>query len=52
MNNARDTNYFTKFFANYWCDEWLLVNEKNDINSEFRWKSIKGCPHKYFVKIL
>ena len=24
MNNTRDTNYF----SNYWCDEWLLVNEK------------------------
>ena len=27
-NNARDTNYFTKFFTNCWCGEWLLVNEK------------------------
>ena len=32
---ARDTNFFTKKFTNYWCDEWLLVNEKkNDINGE------------------
>ena len=23
-NNTRDTNFFT----NYWCCEWLLVNEK------------------------
>ena len=27
MNNARDTNYFTKFFINGWCVEWLLVNK-------------------------
>ena len=27
-NNASDTNYFTKKFINYWCDKWLLVNEK------------------------
>ena len=27
MNNARDTNYFTNFFTNCWCGEWLLVNE-------------------------
>ena len=27
-NNAKDTNYFTKYFTNCWCDEWLLVNEK------------------------
>ena len=26
-NNAKDTNYFTKFFTNYWYGEWLLVNE-------------------------
>ena len=26
MNNARDTNYFTKIFTNCCCDEWLLVN--------------------------
>ena len=28
MNNDRDRNYFTKNFTNYWCGEWLLVNEK------------------------
>ena len=28
MNNAKNTNYFTKFFTNYWCGEWLLVNKK------------------------
>ena len=27
-NNASDTNYFTKKFTNYWCEKWLLVNEK------------------------
>ena len=31
-NNARDTNYFSKYFTNCWCGEWLLVNEKMDIN--------------------
>ena len=41
-NNARDTNYFIKNFTNWWCGEWLLVNEKNDINSRPRWKPIKG----------
>ena len=25
---ARDTNYFTKNFTNYWCGKWLLINEK------------------------
>ena len=38
MNNARDTNYFTKKITNCWCDEWLLVNEKSDINGGSRWK--------------
>ena len=28
MNNSRDTKYFTKFFINCWCGEWLLINEK------------------------
>ena len=28
LNNARDTNYFTKKFTNCWCGQWLLVNEK------------------------
>ena len=28
MNDARDTNYFTKYFTNCWYGEWLLVNEK------------------------
>ena len=28
MNNVRDINYFATNFTNYWCDEWLLVNEK------------------------
>ena len=28
MNKNRDRNYFTKKFTNYWCNEWLLVNEK------------------------
>ena len=27
MNNARDTNYFTKNFINCWCVEWLLVSK-------------------------
>ena len=27
-NNARDINFFTKFFTNCWCGEWLLVNKK------------------------
>ena len=31
-SNARDTILFTIFFTNCWCGEWLLVNEKNDIN--------------------
>ena len=31
-NNARNTNYFSKCFTNCWCGEWLLVNEKMDIN--------------------
>ena len=33
-NNARDrdTNYFSKFLSNCWCGEWLIVNEKMDIN--------------------
>ena len=59
MSNARDTNYFTKKFTNYWCDEWLLVNEKmilivdlNDINGGPKWKPIKSWPHQHFVKIL
>ena len=25
--NARDTNFFTKFFTNCWCVEWLLINK-------------------------
>ena len=28
MNNARDTNYFTKKITNCWYDDWLLINEK------------------------
>ena len=27
-NNTRDTNYFIKKCTNYWCGEWLLINEK------------------------
>ena len=27
-SNARDINFFLKFFTNCWCDEWLLINEK------------------------
>ena len=27
MNNARDTNYFTKRFKNCWYDEWLLIKK-------------------------
>ena len=27
-NNARDTIFFTINFTNYWCGDWLLVNEK------------------------
>ena len=26
--NAIDTNYFTKYFTNYLCGEWLLVYKK------------------------
>lgn len=26
--NARVTNFYTKFFINYWCDELLLVSKK------------------------
>ena len=44
-NNARDTNYFTKNFTKCLCGEWLLVNEKNDINGESRWKPIKSWLH-------
>ena len=28
LNNAKNTNFFTKFFINYWCGKWLLVNKK------------------------
>ena len=27
MENTRDINFFTKFFTNCWCGEWLLVND-------------------------
>ena len=27
-NNNRNTNYFIKYFTNYWYGKWLLVNEK------------------------
>ena len=27
-NNARGIIFFTKYFINYWCGEWLLINEK------------------------
>ena len=36
-NNARDIIFFT----NCWYGEWLLINEKNDINGGPRWKSIR-----------
>ena len=42
LNNARDTNFFTKFSTNCLCDEWLLVNEKSDVNDRFRWKPIRS----------
>ena len=28
MNNTKDINYFTNKFINYWCGNWLLINEK------------------------
>ena len=54
MNNARDRNYFTKFFINGWCVEWLLVN-KNVIlmvDLDENQSEVGHCPHQHFVKIL
>ena len=36
MSNTRDTNFFTQIFTNC-CGEWLLVNEKNDVNDGLCW---------------
>ena len=33
-SNTRDTNFIYLVFINCWCDEWILVNEKNDISDE------------------
>ena len=52
MNNLRDTNYFTKSFTSSWYDEWLLINEKSDINSRPKWKLIRSWLQQHFVKIL
>ena len=41
-SNARNTKIFTKSFINCWCNEWLLVNEKNDINGKPKWKPIRS----------
>ena len=42
----------TKFFANCWYSEWLLVNEKNNVNNKPRWEIIRSLPHYQFVKML
>ena len=39
--NAIDTNYFTKYFTNFLCGEWLLVYKKNDVSGKSRWDSVK-----------
>ena len=48
MNNARDTNYFTKILqtTNVVSD---IGKWKSDINGGLRWKIIKGWPHQHFI---
>ena len=50
-NNARDTNYFTKNYKVFMW--WVIIDKwKYDINSDPKWKLIRGRPHQHFVKIL
>ena len=51
MNNARDTNYFTKILqtTNVVSD---IGKWKSDITGGPRWKPIRGWPYHHFVKML